>query len=158
MPLGPEPCAPAVSQQQQQQSERNDERGDRGEVVHLLTWLRRYTHPGNCHLHIEMGSCIRVVYSAAAVAALENPAGHKAAASAASPLGAESSPTGAGRTVCRHFETTQTWFLTSLTLQDLHGTGDRFSRWECTRAPGSGTRTTSTACTGLCLWTPCMCM
>ena len=31
MPLGPEPCAPAVSQHQQQQSERNDERGDRGE-------------------------------------------------------------------------------------------------------------------------------
>jgi hypothetical protein len=39
MPLGPEPCAPAVSQQQQQQSERNDERGDRV-VIHLLTWLR----------------------------------------------------------------------------------------------------------------------
>ena len=112
-------------------------------------------HPGNSHLHIEMGSCIRVVYCAAAVAALKkSPAGHKAAASAASPLGAERSPTGAGRTVCRHFETTQTWFLTSLTLQDLHGTGDRFSRCECTRAPGSGTRTASTAGTGLCLWIP----
>ena len=75
---------------------------------------------------MEMGSCIRDVDNAAAVGALENPAGHKAAASAASPLGAERSPTVVGRTVCRHFETPQTWFLTSLTLQDLHGTDDRF--------------------------------